>query len=79
MFLNGKIMQTQGRLLIPGYPGEANAPSLGGKPEWWQLSGEGLPGNSKTPAVLAGLGCFLLCTLRSIKYRKYRKYRFRKK
>lgn len=40
---------------------------LGSKPEWWILSGEGLHGNSKTPAALAGPdSCSLLSVLRSI-------------
>lgn len=57
-------------MLVPGYPGESNAPETGSKLERCKMSREGLHRNIKTLAALAGLDFFLLCILRIIKYRK---------
>lgn len=48
MLLNAKTLKLQEILLVPGYPGEANAPMMCGKLEWYKMSREGLHRNSKT-------------------------------
>lgn len=61
MLLKCKDPERQERLLVHGYPGRVKSSVLDSKLESWQLSGQRLNGNSKTPAALESL-IFFCCT-----------------